>query len=937
MEGRINSTIEVVKKALAWEKNVKESDPYIYRRNLIDIHRELDDLRFAVSENCSVAAFGESQMGKSYLISALLSDPGMPFLVKAGDKTYNFIDEINPSEKGSSVEATGVVTRFSATAREQVPNDYLKISMLSVADIVLVLAEAYYIQVNRRRRNAVETVNHIARRIKECPIQSNNVNPILTEADVAYIEDYLSTSVIGVNCNSLSSDAGLFPFLIKNVRKISNDDIASLLTVIWEENESFNRLFRDLLTTYRQLNYQLVNYVEFKSVLKKHGSLLDVARLDEMYSSPEAVGDEYVAEAMVKLTPEGQPISVKKSFLSALIAELGFCVEKKGDDRVFLDYLDLLDFPGLRPDQKRDEERLDIGKNLTTVYRRGKVTYLFNKYSKTKRIGSLLFCHNHNQSNQCTMGPVLQDWVKKNVGATADERGTFVKTLGASPLFVISTWFNKDLEYNDETVDADLNLRWDRRFKTVLSKEVLQCIDEPEHWFNKWTNSDPRFRNLFVLRDFTFSKTVFRGYDKDTQSAETEAIDIPKYPNYLEDLRRSFLGNDFVLSHFADPEESWANSATPRNDGTRLIIRELNKLAPNAHKARKEKFDKDLARLKQTLHDLLWNEYHPENTADQVKKAKREAARIILNIDSRLGDNPYFFGELIEAMMVPNTMIYEVVFDQINGNELDSPMSDQEGELFMAAGLDTNASKEENLRRLCVYLGGLETLEECVEVLEPLGIDVNKLLKKNQMVQSRAEQLVNAVESVWRSEFLKVKVANQFKETFPLIDILLDKLFVLYDDLLHVHSTLTKEVQRLMDTIREDKLVGIVADYLTMSFNKFITSFGFAYMKKEEMDRLLEDNNKYQLGFDVDLIKDYVPSYGVDLLTKLDEVSVKLRKKEYTQGERMLQMSLPRYRNRWQWQHRLRAAFAATCKIPNWNIEENDRLKKIIDSLEKIQ
>ena len=60
--------------------------------------RNLKKIRFALEENCSAAAYGESQNGKSYLISSLLSNQGDALTISGGDgQLYGFIDDINPS------------------------------------------------------------------------------------------------------------------------------------------------------------------------------------------------------------------------------------------------------------------------------------------------------------------------------------------------------------------------------------------------------------------------------------------------------------------------------------------------------------------------------------------------------------------------------------------------------------------------------------------------------------------------------------------------------------------------------------------------------------------------------------------------------------------------------------------------------------------------
>ena len=54
---KVEQTIDSLKKAIDWETNVDESKRYTYHRNLIDLQRELENISFALSENCSIAAF----------------------------------------------------------------------------------------------------------------------------------------------------------------------------------------------------------------------------------------------------------------------------------------------------------------------------------------------------------------------------------------------------------------------------------------------------------------------------------------------------------------------------------------------------------------------------------------------------------------------------------------------------------------------------------------------------------------------------------------------------------------------------------------------------------------------------------------------------------------------------------------------------------------
>ena len=187
----IEDTLSIVNKAVSFEKAhpgfVKNNN---YKSKLVDIRRELGKIKFATDENCSVAVFGESQVGKSYLVSAMLSESDSPFCVEIGGKSYNFKEEINPAEPNSQIEATGVITRFTAR-NTNVPNGYLKVHLLTIPDIVLILAEAYYNQVDREIRNANNIMNNINARMDECKrVYDKNANPVIDEVDVADIEEY---------------------------------------------------------------------------------------------------------------------------------------------------------------------------------------------------------------------------------------------------------------------------------------------------------------------------------------------------------------------------------------------------------------------------------------------------------------------------------------------------------------------------------------------------------------------------------------------------------------------------------------------------------------------------------------------------------------------------------------------------------------------------
>jgi len=113
MEKKILSQLELIEKSNAWIKSSLdgEKQKHAYRK-MIDCRRKLNKKKFALEGNPAAAMFGESQAGKSYLVSALLSEDGSPFNVLDGDgNEFDFKNQINP--RGNEMESTSVVTRFS--------------------------------------------------------------------------------------------------------------------------------------------------------------------------------------------------------------------------------------------------------------------------------------------------------------------------------------------------------------------------------------------------------------------------------------------------------------------------------------------------------------------------------------------------------------------------------------------------------------------------------------------------------------------------------------------------------------------------------------------------------------------------------------------------------------------------------------------------------
>lgn len=935
----IEKQINILDKGIEWGKSYI-SDPgesQEFHRRLVNIRREMSKIKDALSERCAAATYGESQMGKSYLVNAMFSEPSMSFCIKNGEDSYDFKKEINPSEPNSQIEATGVVTRFTHKAIDLprgVPSSYLRAQLLSIADLVMIVCESYYNGVDYKF-SSKQWVEKVKVQIEKTPL--NHSQKILSESDVLTIEEYLKTSPLDKKCSTILEDeVGYFQFLFKNVTNFSEEDLIDYIKLLWDNNEEISTLFDKLIECYRKLHFSPIVYVEFDAILKKYGTLIDVARLKEMFQKPKSSSQRITAK--VQLQGQDSAIEVEKSFLSALIAELTLYIDFQDTKtpREFLNHLDILDFPGACPDPLLSLQQLQDPEQLAYVYRRGKVSYLFKKYSTTRKISTLLFCHNNHQQKFELMGKQLTQWIEENIGENALMREEYLQNVGnISPFFIISTWFNTDLAYGDQKPGDKLDYLWARRFNEVLSTGVLK-VGNGEHWFTHWTSKQTYFQNIYLLRDFGHSTMIYKGYNAQTHSAETDEIQKDNYVNYpdlLSDLKRSFVENEFVRKHFSKPTQAWEESALPQNDGTLPIMRALDAMAPKIANAREIFLAKKVDAYSKSMLTVLENLYESGDASESIKKAKRAAGRINLSIDSQCGQDPYFFGRMMDCITIPEATFYEMVFAQLDGHQQSLPMTDRESQIYMNAKLDSGLTRAQNVERLCDYLG-LDNEQECAEVLKEQGVDVESLLNKTQMLVNSAEQLVNYIEGYWYNTFLMGTRVNILKERLPMIGDVFQNMYALYKAL-KVHQMIVQRVDKYIKELKEDVQPRIIADYLAMEYNHFMMCYGYDYIQPEALKKLEEQSAENNLNIDWDLLHHEKAPSGIALLENMAATMDKLAGMSYGAEVHALQLSLPEYKSRWQWQQQMRVAMLMVCNIPNpkYGVLANDKLGEIIKNV----
>ena len=256
----IKQHLDLVDGSIAWAKEFgKESFPYDVFK---EYRRKLKRIYAALEENCSAAAYGESQVGKSYLMSSLLSSPNSPFVITNAGKSYSFIDDINPSGgNNAKIESTGVITRFTLSQGCSTMRDFVKVRNLSVVDIILLLVDSYYndIKINQDSvlryddiNKALEDMNGLwaSKIVAQKEIDEDDVKDITD-----YIHDVIGNAAAGVN------QLNFCKIIAPVIQYVSYDKWVNIFSLLWNRNSELSHLFSVLINEYKKLNFQTDKYL----------------------------------------------------------------------------------------------------------------------------------------------------------------------------------------------------------------------------------------------------------------------------------------------------------------------------------------------------------------------------------------------------------------------------------------------------------------------------------------------------------------------------------------------------------------------------------------------------------------------------------------------------------------------------------------------------
>lgn len=960
MQTIINNAIVQINKGAEWILTRAKVDKVKSYKVLVNQRRTLKKIYSTCNSKATVVLYGQSQCGKSHLVNILLSADGQPLMIsdRLNDIQYDFLHRFNPPGGG---ESTGIITRFTMSEQPGATKKFpLHVKLMTVKDIVLMLCDGYYNDLGYRQPFDADKVKQLLATLSGK--KTNRRQNYITEDDIRDIEEYHQSFFSKDMYHVLSSDStDYFGELSMIIEHLDEQDILLALNMFWNNDEKLSQKFHTLFSASRQIGFSNEAFISFDDIDRTKGdTLLNIGWLDmkDTATKSEVMYHNSNGDEMTVSIPKADLASICSEIVlevskqdSSFESDNEIIEEKRKLVNAILTHIDILDFPGARARKKLDSTAGNVGE----ILRRGKVGYYFNKYSSERKLLSLLFCWDPRNFEVQSMNKILRYWIDISIGREKEDRSVYMQNMEIPPLFLVGTKYN-DVLFTPagETEGIDLNGRWDKWFIEQLSQNIIgvpQNKDEAPTgfytWFESWTTEQNDFKNIYMLRDFQYSSRIFEGWEQ--TGVESSQKRYP-YPGFYEKLKSSFLSHPFVKNHVNDAENIWDNSSEANCDGSLPIARNLAKIVPRLATAAKEKNRRDAVEaMSIVIKELVDKHYYKKDTEEDLKKALVSAARLQASLDIAFGRDPYYFGHFMKNLTITEYKIHEVLTNVFSNITSASNIGEFVHIYTHAPGLKPSNTFDENVGILrSTY--GFSNDEDCKSYFEDnLKIDLHELFKCSEFgLQSPSQILAAAISDYWFDDWLGKAKRNDLcrmlgEGSYEELVGMMHALYVKYE----VERNIAKTIHNYVDTfgVNMKDLMEMIADICAEKINSFVLSVGYDYYSNEEgvVDNLKVAEKKHSMGLNFDYVDDRkktdVGRHIASLMTRMEDTEnirqMLTHPNEYSVDE--LSSVIPGFRQSCRWRDLAKMGFVLTNDIPQYDVEANDLLGRIIESCRTIK
>ena len=609
---------------------------------------------------------------------------------------------------------------------------------------------------------------------------------------------------------------------------------------------------------------------------------------------------------------------------------------------------DLLDFPGAKSYENNNVGALSQPDIYRSVYLRGKVSYLFNKYSEAKLINVLMYCHDAEDRNVATVWEILEKWVEAYIGATPEERADKIAMFPEklAPLFYVATKFNIDMVYNKEQDNAYLrgtiDTRWNGRFDNIVTHKCFGGSNVK--WYKNWTAENNPFNNSYLLRDFKYSdangghSNLYEGYDQTHEEPEQKLLLTREYYSLL---RTSFCENSTVKKLFKDPELSWDVAASIRNDGSLRIIEQLSKVAQVLWDVRLSDFSRDVRKIMTAVYSTISTEYVPNDQEAILKQHFETAKQVITHMDAACNQDGYYFGHFIKNLQLTEALVKDEIRNLISSGQLNDGTNDNRDDSVIRESLGKKLAKCKNDDErwdVVVHEGAFRSREEAEEFYKNKGINMEKIFSGQVRKKINSVIIADDVFEKWCDRVLSANMISSLTADGKAIDPgvvtafiknMLDKSLQVF----HLPDIMADKITEFTNVINTANInQSLVADILSSIISDYVVDLGYSMLDKDQKENLLAIRQKYE--DDWRPVTDYAGKvrrsiYDNDELAALFNINT-----SQSSGSGVLSKSFCESYDTWK--EYMFISFVSNIAPADCNPEANNALKSLMDKINNI-
>ncbi len=604
-------------------------DPPPEARALTDLSLRMKKLRRAWGRPQSLGFFGPSQAGKSFLVGALLSHELGTLKVKARESEVDFLQDINPAK---GVESTGTVTRFTSHDAPPLTRGDFHCQLLTLEVMLESMATGFLVECTAPPVDA----ERVERVLREARLQGGPPAPPLFRE--AWDSVWHNTLKKYQDRHPYLNELRRHPELRTEAWKKGIGSVAGwshVFSLLWGGrgfSKDLDRLSDILVSGLESLGHPDTVEVELDYVRASavNPSVIDAACLNAI-GTPQGTMHVHVSES-------GRDVPIEASTLAALIAEIRLPLEKI--EGSLLSNTDLLDFPGgraLRGINGFEPAELNTGnlENAIEVFKRGKLTFLFEQFALDREITALVLASpGPTKPEAIQMQHQVERWLSIRHGSPTP---LDPEEIQRPSLFVALTKFDMSLGSLRSDNARD---RWESRVEEA-------CVEfwarSHSSWIYNWGEKNQPFANMFWIRN-PYADQM------NTLAPGTPDFDAVKAGYHDSRAVRTFI------AHHAD---KWAAMEGDNDDGlprSGIPLLASHLRAKLAEDIKKKELLTELRAIHAELLDAL-RLLTPSRDEEEKRQRLEHNARALVNA-VRLEMSKHYsgsvFGELFELITIPH-------------------------------------------------------------------------------------------------------------------------------------------------------------------------------------------------------------------------------------------------------------------------------------------